>query len=78
MKIKFNQILLFIISLNKDIYANKLHIDIKSLPMNLSFERTRGDSSRNIYIFCDVDCPYCVRAEKLFNEINNINPNLAF
>ena len=65
----------FIIFLNKDVYANKLHIDIKSLPMNLSFERIKGKGSRKIYIFCDVDCPHCMRAERLFSEIGDIKIN---
>lgn len=53
-------------------YSNVLHIDIKSLPMNLSFPRVKGNGSRNVYLFCDIECPHCIRTERLFNEIGDM------
>lgn len=57
-------------------FANQLYIDTKTLPMDLSFERVRGDGSRNVYIFCDVDCPHCMRTEKLLKDVDNIRINM--
>lgn len=54
-------------------FANKLNIDTKSLPMDLSFSRKRGNGSRNIYLFCDLECPHCIRTEKFFNQLDDIN-----
>lgn len=52
--------------------ANVLHIDTKSLPMELSFQRVRGNGSKHVYVFCDLDCPHCIRTENFFNKINDI------
>lgn len=54
------------------VFSNKLHIDPKSLPMDLSFQRTKGNGSKHVYLFCDLDCPHCIRTERLFNSINDI------
>lgn len=61
--------------LNQNVFSDQLYIDTEILPMELSFQRVKGDGSKNIYIFCDVDCPHCARAEKNLKELDNITIN---
>ena len=53
-------------------YAEPFKTDIKSLPMDLSFERIKGDGARNMYIFCDLDCPHCQRTEAFLHDLDNV------
>lgn len=58
----------------KDITGERLEeltkIDFASLPLDQAIKVVRGDGSRKLVVFSDVDCPYCKRLER--NEISNI------
>jgi len=47
-------------------------IDIKTLPLELSFERIKGNGNKNVYLFCDLDCPHCQRTERILHDIDNV------
>lgn len=59
-----------LVSLNA--FAAPMTVDVKTLPMDLSFERVKGDGSRNMYIFCDLDCPHCQRTESFLHSLDNV------
>ena len=50
--------------------AELTKIDFNSLPLDQAIKVVKGDGSRKLVIFSDVDCPYCKRLER--NEMVNI------
>jgi len=58
----------------KDITGERLEeltkIDFSSLPLNQAIKVVKGNGSRKLVVFSDVDCPYCKRLER--NELSNI------
>jgi thiol:disulfide interchange protein DsbC len=46
-------------------------IDFKTLPLNQAIKVVKGNGSRKLVVFSDVDCPYCKRLEQ--NELSNID-----
>lgn len=58
----------------KDITGERLEeltkIDFSTLPLNQAIKVVKGDGSRKLVVFSDVDCPYCKRLER--NELSNI------
>lgn len=59
----------------KDITGERLEeltkIDFSSLPLNQAIKVVKGNGSRKLVVFSDVDCPYCKRLEQ--NELSNIS-----
>lgn len=59
----------------KDVTGQRLEeltkIDFNSLPLNQAIKVVKGNGSRKIAVFSDVDCPYCKRLEQ--NELSRIN-----
>jgi len=59
----------------KDITGERLEeltkIDFASLPLDQAIKVVKGNGSRKLVVFSDVDCPYCKRLER--NELSNIN-----
>jgi thiol:disulfide interchange protein DsbC len=59
----------------KDITGERLEelskIDFASLPLEQAIKVVKGNGSRKLVVFSDVDCPYCKRLEQ--NELVNIN-----
>ncbi len=47
-------------------------IDVKQLPLKDAIKFVRGKGERVVYVFTDVDCPFCTRLEQTFQEIDNI------
>ena len=45
-------------------------IDFNSLPLEQAIKVVKGNGSRKLVVFSDVDCPYCKRLEQ--NELSNI------
>jgi thiol:disulfide interchange protein DsbC len=45
-------------------------IDFNSLPLDQAIKVVKGNGSRKLVVFSDVDCPYCKRLER--NELANI------
>ena len=58
----------------KDITGERLEeltkIDFNSLPLDQAIKVVKGNGSRKLVVFSDVDCPYCKRLEQ--NELSNI------
>ena len=58
----------------KDITGERLEeltrIDFNSLPLDQAIKVVKGNGSRKLVEFSDVDCPYCKRLEQ--NELSNI------
>lgn len=58
----------------KDITGERLEeltkIDFSSLPLEQAIKIVKGNGSRKLVVFSDVDCPYCKRLER--NELANI------
>ncbi len=46
-------------------------IDFNSLPLDKAIKVVKGNGSRKIAVFSDVDCPFCKKLEQ--NELSNIN-----
>jgi thiol:disulfide interchange protein DsbC len=59
----------------KDITGERLEeltkIDFNSLPLDQAIKVVKGNGSRKLVVFSDVDCPYCKRLEQ--NELTNID-----
>jgi thiol:disulfide interchange protein DsbC len=58
----------------KDITGERMEeltkIDFSSLPLDQAIKVVKGNGSRKLVVFSDVDCPYCKRLEQ--NELTNI------
>lgn len=59
----------------KDITGERLEeltkIDFNSLPLSQAIKVVKGNGSRKLVVFSDVDCPFCKRLEQ--NELANID-----
>jgi len=47
-------------------------IDIKLLPLADAIKVVRGKGERVMYVFTDVDCPYCTRLEQTLQTMDNV------
>ncbi len=47
-------------------------IDIKQLPINDAIKFVRGKGERVMYVFTDVDCPFCTRLEQTLQTMDNV------
>jgi len=47
-------------------------IDIKALPLADSIKFVRGKGERVMYVFTDVDCPFCTRLEQTLQDVDNV------
>ncbi len=61
----------------KDITGERLEeltrIDFNSLPLNKAIKVVKGNGSRKIAVFSDVDCPFCKKLEQdELSQINNV------
>jgi thiol:disulfide interchange protein DsbC len=59
----------------KDVTGERLDeltkIDFSSLPLDQAIKVVKGNGSRKLVVFSDVDCPFCKRLEQ--NELSNID-----
>jgi len=59
----------------KDITGERMDelskIDFNSLPLDQAIKVVKGNGSRKLVVFSDVDCPFCKRLEQ--KELTNIN-----
>lgn len=59
----------------KDITSERLSelgkIDFNNLPLDQAIKVVKGNGSRKLVVFSDVDCPFCKRLER--NELSNID-----
>lgn len=58
----------------KDVTGERMEeltkIDFNSLPLDQAIKVVKGNGSRKLVVFSDVDCPYCKRLEQ--NELVNV------
>jgi len=58
----------------KDLTSERLEeltrVDFSSLPLNQAIKVVKGNGSRKLVVFSDVDCPFCKRLER--NELANV------
>jgi thiol:disulfide interchange protein DsbC len=47
-------------------------IDVKLLPVENAIKFVRGKGERVMYVFSDVDCPFCTRLEQTIQEMDNV------
>jgi len=57
-------------NITRDRFAELTKIDFNSLPLDKAIKVVKGDGSRKIAVFSDVDCPFCKRLEQ--NELSHI------
>jgi thiol:disulfide interchange protein DsbC len=59
----------------KDVTGERLEeltkVDFNSLPLDQAIKVVKGNGSRKLVVFSDVDCPFCKRLEQ--NELANID-----
>ena len=59
----------------KDITGDRLEeltkVDFSTLPLDQAIKVVKGNGSRKLVVFSDVDCPYCKQLER--KELTNIN-----
>ena len=59
----------------KDVTGERLEeltkVDFNSLPLDQAIKVVKGNGSRKLVVFSDVDCPFCERLEQ--NELANID-----
>ncbi len=59
----------------KDLTGERLEelskVDFNSLPLDQAIKVVKGNGSRKLVVFSDVDCPFCKRLEQ--NELSKIN-----
>lgn len=59
----------------KDITGERLEeltkVDFSTLPLDQAIKVVKGNGSRKLVVFSDVDCPYCKQLER--KELSNIN-----
>ncbi len=59
----------------KDVTGERLDeltkVDFNSLPLDQAIKIVKGNGSRKLVVFSDVDCPFCKRLEQ--NELTNID-----
>ena len=47
--------------------------EFSKLPLNLAINIVKGDGSRKLALFTDVDCPFCKQIEKTFESVSDIS-----
>ncbi len=47
-------------------------IDVKQLPVADAIKFVRGKGERVMYVFSDVDCPFCTRLEQTMESVDNV------
>jgi thiol:disulfide interchange protein DsbC len=47
-------------------------IDVKQLPLENAIKFVRGKGERVMYVFSDVDCPFCTRLEQTIQSMDNV------
>ena len=47
-------------------------VDVSAIPLSYSFKRVKGKGERVMYVFSDIDCPFCDRLEQTLRGIDNV------
>jgi thiol:disulfide interchange protein DsbC len=59
-------------NLSEERVAEMSAIDIKLLPLENAIKFVRGKGERVMYVFSDVDCPFCTRLEQTVQSMDNV------
>jgi thiol:disulfide interchange protein DsbC len=60
------------INLTEERTAELNAIDVKQLPLENAIKFVRGKGERVMYVFSDVDCPFCTRLEQTIQDMDNV------
>ncbi|MDR0770722.1 MAG: DsbC family protein [Burkholderiales bacterium] len=56
-----------------DARARELNrIDVATIPVSYAFKRVKGRGERVLYLFSDIDCPFCEVIERTLRDIDNV------
>jgi len=47
-------------------------VDVATLPLSYSFKRVKGNGGRVLYLFSDIECPFCERIEQTLRDIDDV------
>ena len=47
--------------------------EFSKLPLELAITQVKGDGSRHLAVFTDVDCPFCKQLEKTFDAVTDVS-----
>jgi thiol:disulfide interchange protein DsbC len=53
--------------------ATRRTTEFSKLPLNLAIPIVKGDGSRKLALFTDVDCPFCKQIEKTFESVSDVS-----
>jgi thiol:disulfide interchange protein DsbC len=59
-------------NLTEDRISELSAIDVKQLPLDNAIKFVRGKGERVMYVFTDVDCPFCTRLEQTIQTMDNV------
>jgi thiol:disulfide interchange protein DsbC len=59
-------------NLTEERVAELSAIDVKQLPLDNAIKFVRGKGERVMYVFSDVDCPFCTRLEQTIQSMDNV------
>ncbi len=59
-------------NLTEERVAELSAIDVKQLPLDNAIKFVRGKGERVMYVFTDVDCPFCTRLEQTVQSMDNV------
>ena len=60
------------INLSEARKSELLQTDFSALPLDMAFEKVKGDGSRKLAVFSDPDCPYCKQLEQELAGVTNV------
>jgi thiol:disulfide interchange protein DsbC len=59
-------------NLTEERVAELSAIDVKQLPLDNAIKFVRGKGERVMFVFTDVDCPFCTRLEQTIQTMDNV------
>ncbi len=59
-------------NLTEDRLRDLKRIDIAQIPLDYAFKRVKGNGKRVLYLFSDIDCPFCERIEESIKGVDNV------
>jgi thiol:disulfide interchange protein DsbC len=60
------------VNLTEDRLSELNKIDVKELPLADAIKFVRGNGERVMFVFTDVECPYCMRLEETIQTLDNV------
>ena len=60
------------VNLTEERTAELTAVDVKQFPVADAIKSVRGKGERVMYLFSDVDCPFCTRLEQTLESVDNV------